>query len=391
MTALRRVVGVATSLGVALAGLTSCTASDRALLTAPRCSDATAEPTVEQHQPGQAVLMSHVTRSSLRAGPIPGWEQVVSVADGRSALAAVHPDGTVSVVGFNHKGSLAGVSGADEEILFPQAVPGVRDAVSVAAVGTSFFVTHSDGTVTAWGDRGLTEGGRLQPRPGVRGPTRVDGVEGVVSIADGALNVLALRSDGELTGWGTNQLQLLGEPNDTGVRQIDDAPGAISIANSEDAAIVATGAGEVCAWGSNAHGLLGVEPLGGKTPRPVRVAEFDDIVQVGAGGRFALALDSSGRVWVWGRMVAGRAGDGRDEQTASLSTPTLVPGLPPLQRVYASDSASYGIDHDGGLWAWGGHRRVEPYETADLRPRLIPLPGPAQEISGNVALLGPQS
>lgn len=379
---------MATSLGLALVGLSSCTAADRAVLTAPRCSDATATPTVDRHEPGRAVLMSPVTRSSLPTGPVRGWEQVVSVADGRTSLAAVHPDGTVSVVGVDHKGSLAGTSGAAEETLVPQTVPGVTDAVSVAAVGSSFLVTHGDGTVTAWGDKGLAEGGRLQDRAGVRGPTRVNGVEGVVSVADGSLNVLALRSDGRVTGWGINLTQILGDPHDSRMREIDDVPGAVSVANPGGAAVVATGAGEVCAWGNNVHGLLGVEPRGGQTPRPVRVAGFENVVRVAGGHDFALALDSDGRVWAWGRAVSGMLGDGSTEQTA-IATPALVPGLPPIQRVFASDSASYGIDHDGGLWAWGADRRVEPYATADLLPRLIPLPGPAQEVSGNVVLLGP--
>ncbi|MBB0970168.1 RCC1 repeat domain-containing protein, partial [Dietzia aerolata] len=51
--------------------------------------------------------------------------------------------------------------------------------------------------------------------------------------------------------------------------------------------------------------------------------------------------------------------------------------------------ASYGIDPDGGLWAWGGNRRTGPFETQGRLPQLVPLPGPAREVSGNVVLLGP--
>lgn len=334
--------------------------------------------------------MAPVVRSSLPTGDVRGWEQVVSVADGRTSLAAVHPDGTVSVVGVDHKGSLAGTSGAAGETLIPQTVPGVTDAVAVAAVGSSFFVTHSDGTLTAWGDGFIASGGQRNDDYSSIPPTPVRGVEGVVSVADGALNVLALRSDGGVTGWGINFTQILGDEQGARLREISDAPGSVSVANPGGAAVVATGAGEVCAWGNNVHGLLGVEPRGGQTPRPVRVAELGDVTHVAGGHDFALALDSAGRVWAWGRAVSGMLGDGSTEQT-SHATPRVVPGLPPLQRVFASESASYGIDLDGGLWAWGGGRRVEPYSTVDLLPRLIPLPGPAQEVSGNVVLLGPAS
>lgn len=390
MTTLWRAVGAVTALGVALGGLTSCTAADRAVFTAPRCSDAEASPTAVRHAPGQAVLMAPVLRSSLPTGPVRGWEQVVSVADGGTTLAAVHPDGTVSVVGTSHKGSLAGTDAGAEQTLSPHTVPGITDAVAVAAVGSAFLVTHSDGTITAWGDDLILGGGRRGDERSMATPTRVDGVENVVAVAEGALNVLALRSDGGITGWGVNLTDILGDPDDTRVRDISDAPGAVSVANTGDAAVTATGTGEVCAWGNNVNGLLGVEPRGGQTTRPVRVGSLEGITDVAGGHDFALALDSDGGVWAWGRIVSGVLGDGTVENTATAS-PQRVPGLPPVEKVYASGSASYAIDAEGALWAWGKNHRVAPYESEDIRPRVVTLPGPVQEVSGNLALLGPLS
>lgn len=386
----RRVPVTATALAIALGGLTSCTAADRAVFGAPRCSDAEASPTIIRHQPGQAVLMSPATRSSLSVGPVAGWEQVVSVADGRTSLAAVHPDGTVSVVGVDHDGSLAGAGGGATELLVPRPVPGLSDAVAVSAAGSAFLVTHSDGTITAWGDDLLASGGRRSEDRHSRPPAKVEGAEDVVAVADGALNVLALHSHGGVTGWGVNLTQILGDEDGTRVREISDAPGSVAVANPGGAAVVATGAGEVCAWGNNSNGLLGVEPRGGQSSRPVRVADLEDVTDVAGGNDHALALDTAGRVWVWGRTGSGALGDGTTEDTA-VATPRQVPGLPQAQRVFASDSASYAIDHDGALWSWGNSRRVAPYETPDLLPRVIALPGPAQEVSGNVVLLGPRS
>lgn len=390
MASALRTLGVATTLGLLLGGLTSCTAADRAILQATRCSDATATPVADRHQPGRAVLMSPAVRSSLPLGPIAGWEEVVSVADGRTTLAAVHPDGTVSVVGVDHEGLLAGTGGGAGETVIPRPVPGVTDAVAVAAVGSAFLVTHSDGTVTAWGEGFLADGGRRSGDYASSPPAPVADVENVLSVSDGALSVLALRSDGGITGWGVNLTQLRGEEDGTRVRTISDAPGSVSIANPGDAAVVATGTGEVCAWGNNTHGLLGVEPPGGQTPRPVRVGTVEGVTHVAAGIDFALARDEAGRVWGWGRTVSGMLGDGTVADT-STATPQQVPGLPPVQRIFASDSASYAIDAEGGLWGWGKNRREAPYESADLLPRLIPLPGPAQEVSGNVVLTGPPS
>lgn len=388
MPTLLRVLGATTALGVALGGLSSCSAADRAVLTAPRCSDASAAPAPDRNAPGQAVLMAPTVRGTLPVGPVRGWEQVVSVADGGVSLAAVHPDGTVSVLGIDHENSLAGTARDGEEVSAPRKVPGVVDAVSVAAVGASFLVTHSDGTVTGWGDPLIADGGVRHNDVDGLGPTRLGDVTDVVAIADGALNVLALRGDGGVTGWGINLTDSLGEPNGTRVREIEDVPGSVSVANPGDAAIVATGAGEVCAWGNNANGLLGLEPRGGQTTTPVRVGNLQGITEVAGGLDFALALDSEGRVWAWGRTVSGVLGDGSTDDT-SITTARQVVGIPPLERIFAADSASYGIDPDGGLWAWGGNRRTGPFETQGRLPQLVPLPGPAREVSGNVVLLGP--
>src|SRR5699024_6684621 len=127
-------------------------------------------------------------------------------------------------------------------------VPGLTDAVAVSAAGSAFLVTHSDGTVTAWGDDLLAGGGRRGDDRRSRAPAEVEGVEDVVAVADGALNVLALRSDGGVTGWGINLTQILGDEDGTRVREISDAPGSVAVANPGGAAVVATGAGEVCAW-----------------------------------------------------------------------------------------------------------------------------------------------
>lgn len=389
MTNHRRTVGSAIALSLALTGATGCSAADRALLTAPQCPDSSASPAPAPRVPGQAVLLGGVVRSSIPPGPIRGWEDVVSVADAGPVLAAVHPDGTVSVIGEDHRGLLAGTPAGPAAAL-PQKVPGVRDATSVAAVGGAFLATHSDGSVTAWGDSFIASGGhrgaeRQQPTPGP-----VPKVENVIEVADGQLNVLALRSDGRVQGWGINLTQVIGEPDGTLVRTIRDVPGAVSVANTGGAAVIATSTGEVCAWGNNVHGLLGVEPRGGQSPRAVRIEGLTDIVQVAGGNDFALARDSDGHVWAWGRTVSGMLGDGDSEDTSTAS-PQQVVGVPPMEWIGASGASSYGIDRTGNLWAWGGGLRAAPYAGEDRRPYRVPLPGPAQSVSGGVVLLGPDS
>ncbi|EYT64442.1 RCC1 repeat domain-containing protein [Dietzia sp. UCD-THP] len=388
MAHLRRAVRSAVALSLALTGAAGCSAADRAVMSAPPCPDSSASPTPAPRVPGQAVFLGGLAGSTLPPGPIPGWEQVVSVADAGPALAAVHPDGTVSVVGEDHRGLLAGTVAGDSRTQRPRTVPGVQDATSVAAVGGAFLATRSDGSVVAWGDAFIASGGRRDAERNQATPGPVPDVENVIEVAAGQLNALALRSDGTLQGWGINLTQVIGEQDGTRVRTIRDVPGAVSVANPGGAAVIATGTGEVCAWGNNVHGLLGVEPRGGQSPRAVRVDGLTDIVQVAAGSDYALARDTDGRVWAWGRTVSGVLGDGAAED-ASIAEPRQVLGVPPMDWIGAGGTSSFGIDRNGGLWAWGGGHREAPYAAEDRRPYRVPLPGPAQAVSGAVALLGP--
>ncbi|WP_206682037.1 hypothetical protein, partial [Dietzia sp. DQ11-38-2] len=385
---LRKTVRSAVALSLALAGVAGCSAADRAVISAPPCPDSSATPTPDKRAPGQAVLLGGLAGSTVPPGPIAGWEEVVSVADAGPALAAVHPDGTVSVVGEDHRGLLAGTVAGGMRTQQPRTVPGIQDATSVAAVGGAFLATRSDGSVIAWGDSFIASGGRRGDERNQPTPSLVPKVENVIEVASGQLNALALRSDGKLQGWGINLTQVIGEQDGPLVRTIRDVPGAVSVANSSGAAIIATSTGEVCAWGNNVHGLLGVEPRGGQSPRAVKVDGLTDIVQVAAGSDYALARDTAGRVWAWGRVVSGVLGDGSTEDT-STAEPLQVQGVPPMRWIGADSTSSFGIDQNGELWAWGGGHRVEPYAGQDRRPYQVPLPGPAQEVSGEVVLLEP--
>lgn len=386
----RRLLATAAALALVATG---CSAADRALMGAPTCTDASGAPTPVRFSPGQVVLMAPLVGSPLPTGPVPGWDDVVSAASTVTTAAAVHADGTVSVVGSNQGGLLGAGSEESQEITIPQPVAGITDAVSVHAAAGALLVVRGDGTVVAWGDSFITDGGKRRDRSGAgrddtqTTPQQVPGVERVVDIPGGALNVLALRSDGRVTGWGINLVDSLGDPDGTAVRTLREPPGATSLANAGGAAVTATGAGQVCTWGNNVHGLLGVEPTGGQTTRPVRVADLDRIVQVAGGSDFALALDDDGVVRAWGRGATGTLGDGDMGQHIS-ATPREVAGLPPVARVAASGFTAFAIDRDGGLWAWGSSLNIRGLVDASLpEPTLLPLPGAVQTVVDSLALL----
>ncbi|MBT3151662.1 RCC1 repeat domain-containing protein [Streptomyces sp. CHD11] len=380
--------------GVAVLGLAGCSKADRAVHGAPRCPEGpAAQPAPRQVPPGVAwawASMNGAPAGSRAEGAVPGWTDVVSVADGRWTTVAVRADGTVWSYGTNIGGSLGQGSYERHYRAEPRRVPGIDDARTVHSSGPTFYVVRRDGTVTAWGDdRFLVNGGKREGYNGVPTPQRVPGLEDIVSMGPGSLNAFALRSDGRVRGWGINLTDVLGDVDGTRLTTIDGVGGVVDVASAGGAVVALKADGRVCAWGNNAHGLLGTEPRGGQSGRPVRVPGLTDVVQVAGGDNVAYALDRDGVVRAWGRGVGGTLGDG-DTSDHSSTAPVRVAGLPGIRRIAASGLTGLAIDSKGGLWGWGSGLGLGERAGGDAdRPVRIPLPGPALDLSGTHVILDP--
>src|SRR5207249_3048192 len=81
--------------------------------------------------------------------------------------------------------------------------------------------------------------------------------------------------------------------------------------------------GTVWGWGSNEHGQLG-DATHTHRPHPTQVSQLGGITAVAAGLSHALALKSDGTVWAWGGNGWGELGNGSEEGSA---VPVLVGGL----------------------------------------------------------------
>src|SRR5262249_43771899 len=148
--------------------------------------------------------------SPVRAIGLPGV--VRQVAAGFRASAALLTDGTVWTWGNADAGAL-GYATTAHNVTTPRQVPGLSGIVQIAmgASGGDGYAVASDGSVWAWGPDnrfGQLGNGSLT---GFISPALVHGLTGVVQLSAGAtLEVLALKSDGTVWGWGLNQFGDLG-------------------------------------------------------------------------------------------------------------------------------------------------------------------------------------
>lgn len=180
------------------------------------------------------------------------------------------------------------------------------------------------------------------------------GLTNIVAVAAGADHFLALRKDGTVAAWGSNQMQQCDVPN--GLSGVI----AISAGGSYSAALKSNGT--VVVWGT---GLTG-------TAMPAALA---DVVQIAAGTSFLMALKADGTLAAWGLTtnldmnVVGQAtdlvdlsaangalglnGDGVPINLSSFSNAAIPQGLPSSVAIASGGGLSAAIAADGSIRFWG--------------------------------------
>jgi alpha-tubulin suppressor-like RCC1 family protein len=323
---------------------------------------------------GVGALGNGTTSDSWTPVRVSGVTQVKAIAGGDKNSLAVDSTGQAWAWGYNGDGELG--DGTTTNHPTPEQVPNLSNGVTVAAGGDFSLALRNDGTIRAWGDNdsGQFGDGSLAPQ-NPTAPVGVTDLTGVTALAENLtlkLNSndtwaenLALKSDGTVWAWGTNNYGQLG--NNTTSNQITTAPaqvtdglpgGITSIAAGNGFNLAANDSGQVWAWGLNNDGQLGNATYTNSTT-PVKVENLNvpqgvTVTAVVATYDYSLALDSSGQVWSWGANYYGQLGSGTN---GYRSTAGLVQ-FPPSTNIKAISATTRGIfslalDASGQVWAWG--------------------------------------
>ncbi len=193
-------------------------------------------------------------------------------------------------------------------------------------------------------------------------------------VATGSFSLVVM-ADGSVTGWGPNGDGLAARPSSE-ARAIPrpiaiDLPGkALQVALGESTAYALLEDGTVVAWGANDEGQLGNAPTGasgelGIHPKPsiapVRVTGLNDIIQIEAGRKHAVALRKDGTVWAWGTRDDGAIGDGKPTtlRPVPATGPTRVPGIEGVTQIAVARSHNLALKADGHVMSWGANSQGE--------------------------------
>ncbi len=297
---------------------------------------------------------------------LPADASAVRVAVGARHVLALLADGAVYSWGLNNLGQL----GLGDQLtrLTPTRIELPGAAVAIAAGRAHSLAVLEGGRIFAWGDNGFGQLGAGNLTLAVSTPQAVPGITDAVDVAAGSAHSLALLGDGRVLAWGSNISGQLGDgtvlrksaPVDTGARAVARirAGGNSSLAITEERILLA--------WGENSAGQLGLGPgVTGDIPTPTGIAA--DVVDAAAADTFLVVATSDGRVLAAGENVFGQLGDGT---TAARNV--LTQALAVSQALTVSAGGRYftlALAADGRVFAWGDN-------TADqLGNSALPVSG----------------
>jgi hypothetical protein len=262
---------------------------------------------------------------SLLSEPPPSSSTPVPSAPPQSGAAAPNNSGNTSTPQENNR----------EEL---QITPNLAYS-AISAGHISSMVIDSQGGLWTWGGDGL---GNFHAEP-----TKI--ADDVIAIA-GKSHRMFIKSDNSLWAWGRNSNGQLGNGTTTdipnGQMPVKVMDGVIAMAAGFNHSLAVKADGSLWAWGSNNNGRLGD---GTTTDRHSPIKIMDGVAAVAAGGHYSLAIKTDGSLWAWGTNSNGQLGDG----TAEIDRHTPIRILDDVAVVAAGHGHTLAIKTDGSLWAWG--------------------------------------
>ena len=293
--------------------------------------------------------------------------QIVSALPDATGLGAgidqtlfLRANGTLAVSGLNDFGQFGDDEPASSNT--PIAVPLLTNVMQASGGGFHSVALLDDGTVWVWGFNGQGQVGNgtttITGCLCIPAPTQTN-LTNIVQIEAGGFHTLALRSDGTVWAWGLNDRGQLGD-NSTTERS---APVQVGVGVAGFSNIIAISAGDahslalkadgtVWVWGSNEYGQIG----GGTASNtnqivPVQNATLANIGHISAGAFQSLALTTAGRVFVWGDNLYGQAGNGA--AGGVQATPVQNATLENIIEIETAGFTNYARQTDGTVRAWG--------------------------------------
>lgn len=252
----------------------------------------------------------------------------------------------------------------------PVSLLAVGDARSVASLSFASFALRLDGTVAGWG---TNQWGMIGPTPDgtlLTSATTIPGLSGVVELQAGSLSLYALTASRDLYSWGANTRGELGQ----GIYAANLPIGLVGRLNPGDRYVAATrnlfvirADGTLEGAGENGNFTLNRAERNDIFPSLIPITGIPPVKDVSANVGQTLAVTNDGTVLRWGADYQG--------YSIVRHEPSPVAGLPSVRRVFVGGSADFAIDESGVLWSWGNFNSDNLGRPADAATNYDPYTG----------------
>jgi alpha-tubulin suppressor-like RCC1 family protein len=297
--------------------------------------------------------------SSLdRSSPVSvvgGFTDWCQASAGGSHSLGLRTNGTLWAWGCNGNGRLGDNTGRPTIRSPVSVVGGFSDWCEASAGFSHSLAVRSNGILWAWGSNA---NGRLGDNTITSRSSPVSVVGGFSDWCEasaGGGHSLAVRTNGTLWAWGCNNYAQLGDNTITSRSSPVSVVGGFSdwceaSAGSSHSLAVRTN-GTLWAWGSNNRGQIGDNTITNRSSPVSVVGGFTDWCQASAGESHSLAVRSNGTLWAWGCNTTGQLGD--NSITSRRSPVSVVGGFSDWCQASAGGFHSLAVRTNGTAWAWG--------------------------------------
>ncbi|MGC7873064.1 cell wall-binding repeat-containing protein [Desulfosporosinus sp. SYSU MS00001] len=234
-------------------------------------------------------------------------------------------------------------------------------ASSQLAAGVNFaLAVDGDGNVWAWGNNSDGQLGQGKTdSSSTASPVQVKDLTNIIAVSAGGAHALALKADGTVWAWGSNEEGQLGVDQDSPVTtsvQVQGLQNIVAIAAGLDFSLALGSDGRVWAWGDNEFRQVNENSNTLKYTAPQLIANLPGVVKIAAGSAWCLALKNDGTVWTWG---AQKVVMDTDTEPADFIGLTQVKGISDIVSISAGFSHSLALRGDGTVWGWGSNELMQ--------------------------------
>jgi alpha-tubulin suppressor-like RCC1 family protein len=244
-----------------------------------------------------------------------------------------------------------------------------------APTGSHSIAICTSGTLIGFGNNNSCQMGNGSTSGTVDPPVAASSLTNVVATSTGGGHSLALKDDGSVWVWGFNNLGQSAQSGTADVctpTEVGSLGCAVAVSAGGAFSMALMADGTIYTWGSNSNGQLGTGSMSPSSSyTPVQVTGISNAIAISAGINHAMALLDDGTVKVWGNGYYGQMGNSTSGPTASNNPTPISPSLTGIVRIEAGGSHNLALQNSGKLFVWGYNLKGQ-LGLGDYTDRTVP-------------------